>query len=151
MKRTRIQSVLHALGGPTRVVKRLPMRSREPIWVACWIFIWVMVVWDVFLALDAVDGNTWSEVMRAASVGNPVLPWLFGILIGHLYHHRDDLAPIFDSDAAESVLMLLTLLLIVAGFVFNGLDGWQVTVMALAGIAAGYLLWPKHRQAEWHW
>lgn len=121
------------------------------MWILCWVVVWILVVWDVYLALDGTKGNTWSEVLRVASQDNAALPWLFGILVGHLFHGRDDLSPIVHRDAAQTLLILLTLVLGVVSTAGVTLGGWLVAITGAAGIGAGCLLWPKHRQAMWHW
>lgn len=110
-----------------------------------------MVLWDVYLSLDSTEGNTWSEVMRLASESNPVFPWILGAFLSHLFHHKDNLGPLLEADAAQTVMFILTLLLLAMGWLGLELNGWQIATTAIMGMAAGYLLWPKQRLAEWHW
>jgi len=111
----------------------------------------MLVVWDVYLALDSVQGNTWSEVMREASTLKPLFPWLLGALLAHLFHFRDDLKPIFDRDASSTLMVALTFGLGVIGIFGVELTGWGMTLLVVLGMVTALFLWPKHRQAEWHW
>ena len=64
------------LGAPSRAVRNRA-RLRSPLTWTCWTLLAGMLVWDVWLAADGADGNTWSEVTRAAGTRYPVLPWMF--------------------------------------------------------------------------
>jgi hypothetical protein len=110
-----------------------------------------LVLWDVYLAADGPRGNTWSEVMREASIRNPVLPWLFGAFLAHLFHFRDGLRPALDQDAARTLMVVLTLGLVGIGFAGLEVPGWVLAALVILGMVAGHLLWPKLRQGEWHW
>jgi hypothetical protein len=48
----------------------------------------ITIVWDVFLALDKIDGNTWSEVIMVWSYKLPFIPILFGVLSAHFFFNR---------------------------------------------------------------
>lgn len=143
--------IVRAVGAPARFTRRSLAGRRRPIWWACWGVLWTLVLWDVYLSLDATEGNTWSEVMRVASVRNPVLPWLFGAFLAHLFHLQDDLKPVLDHDAAHTVMIALTLGFVAIGIGGVELTGWLLATVVILGMVTAHFLWPKLRQAEWHW
>lgn len=145
------KAVLRTIGAPARVTEKRLAGLRQPIWRLCWIVLWTLLLWDVYLALDCVEGNTWSEVAREASRAHPFVPWILGASIGHLFHHRDDLPPIVDSNAAATIMVVLTLGIFILGLTGLELSGWQITATALVGLVVGYRLWPRPRTQEWHW
>jgi hypothetical protein len=144
---------IQALGAPTRLARTGAAKARWGLWSLCWLIFIVLVAWDVWLALDAVASNTWSEQMRIASGGKPVLPWLFGVILGHLFHPADGLAPVMEKDAALTILSMATVVAFVVGaFGLLSLSETLVALTMLCGVAAGVLLWPKPRAtSEWRW
>jgi hypothetical protein len=145
------RAVVQAVGAPVRITRETLAGRRRPIWWSCWGVVWALVLWDVYLSLDGTCGNTWSEVMRAASARNPVLPWIFGAFLVHLFHPRDGLEPVVDHDAARTVMVALTLGFVAIGVSGVQLTGWLMSAVACLGMVAGHFLWPKLRQGEWHW
>jgi len=145
-----IKKTVSLIGGPARFARK-KVTGWHPIWWACWGVFWILVVWDVYLALDPIDGNTWSEVMREASTLNPLFPWLLGVLLAHLFHFRDDLKPIFDRDAASTLMVAITIGLGVIGIYGVELTGWSMTLLVILGMVTALLFWPMHRQGQWHW
>ena len=140
------------VGAPTRFARtRMDRVARRPVWWTCWTVVWVLVFWDIYLALDGAPGNTWSEVTREASSSSPLLPWVLGGLLGHLFHHRDDLSPVGGEDGGPVLMAVLTVTVGLAGWLGLRLDGWLFTSVAMAGLCAGYLFMPKARRGEWKW
>jgi hypothetical protein len=41
---------------------------------------------DVYLALDGLKGNTWSEMIRSMAYVSTFIPWVWGVLAGHFFH-----------------------------------------------------------------
>ena len=141
---------IRLVGEPARFARKR-LTGYRPIWWACWAIFWILVLWDIYLSIDAVCGNTWSEVMREASLRKPVLPWLLGAFLTHLFHFKDDLQPVIDRDAAITVMVILTLGLGALGITGIELAGWCMSLTVVLGMAAGLLLWPKHRLGAWYW
>jgi hypothetical protein len=111
-----------------------------------------LIAWDVYLAADAVPGNTWSEVMRSAGSRYPLLPWLLGVLLGHLFHPRDQPEPLFDRETATTLLTVLTFGLVGLGYASFTLPPWLAGPLTLAGLIAGCWFWPMGRKSEnWQW
>jgi hypothetical protein len=44
----------------------------------------ILIAWDVYVAVNAEEGDTISEVLLFVS-RHPVLPFVFGVLAGHLF------------------------------------------------------------------
>lgn len=118
-----------------------------------------LVVLDVQLLEDGIDGNTWSELMRTYGQTQWGLPWLCGVLIGHLFHPNDEAAPAgnLTVDEAYNAMFWLTSLVFLMG---SGM--WAVgyeppeglmTLVAVLGGVAGYYVWPLNRQEDppWTW
>ena len=89
-------------------------------------------------------------MIRDASDDFPILPWFFGALVSHLFHHRDNLKTVIDADAAATLMTVFSVTLI--GFGVFGVD-WPLPrgVTALLGVVAAYALWPKVRTQPWNW
>ncbi len=98
----------------------------------------VLIVIDIFLAVDDVAGNTWSELLRSAAKRTPVVPWLGGLVMGHWFHPYDRAEPWIDPPGNWMVTLLLTLLVAVLGF-FVVVPPWVPVPM---GAVLGALLWP---------
>lgn len=145
------RAVVRAVGAPARITRGTLEGRRRPMWWACWTVLWALILWDIFLSVDDLRGNTWSEVMREASARHPVLPWLFGAFLVHLFHFRDGLKPVLDHDAARTLMAVLTLGLVGIGIGGVEATGWLLPLLLILGMVAGHLLWPKLRQGEWHW
>ena len=48
-------------------------------------FVAVLIAWDVYVALTPEDGDTISEVTLSFAQLHPVLPFVFGVVMGHLF------------------------------------------------------------------
>ena len=106
----------------------------------------LIIVVDVFLAFfNNVEDDTVSEVLQGWAYNRfAVLSWAWGVLAGHLFLAR--VTNIFDNSAlAISVLLIITLLLFLVGFVsqINSSVIAQLFLL-IAGTVAGYLLWPQN-------
>lgn len=119
----------------------------------------VLIVFDFQLLEDGIEGNTWSELMRTYGQTQWGLPWLCGVLIGHLFHRDDEVAPAFKltADEAYNVMFWLTGLVLLFGTGMWAV-GYQppevaMTLVAVLGCAAGYYLWPLNRKDDpaWTW
>ena len=106
----------------------------------------LIIAVDVFLAFfNSVEEDTVSEVLQGWAYNRfAILSWAWGVLAGHLFLART--SNIFDNSAlAISVLLALTLLLFLVGFVsqLNASVTAQLLLLVL-GTIAGYLLWPQN-------
>lgn len=95
------------------------------------------VAYDMYLALDGVRGNTWSEVARHIAMTAPALPWTCGVLAGHCFHPR------WRPRVRVLPLLALTLAVVVVGIACRHVGvappPWAPLV---PGFVAGWLLWP---------
>lgn len=55
--------------------------SREEIVIAFVVF--SLLVWDIYLMTDSKEGNTISEIMRRLGSKSKLVPFLWGLLMGH--------------------------------------------------------------------
>ncbi len=103
----------------------------------------VIILVDLFLAFNRIEGDTISEVIKEWAYRRFfVLTWTWGVLAGHLFLSRSD--PILGAHASVLVLLGMTLALLLAGLFFRDLVGLPMQVgLLLAGTVAGYLLWPQ--------
>ncbi len=98
---------------------------------------------DVWLAVDRVPDNTWSELFRKGALATPVIPWACAVLMGHWFHPNDDAQPVLGQPKPIALLIWLTWVVFVVGL---GLTGSGIPVPpwipVLPGMIAGWLLWP---------
>lgn len=98
---------------------------------------------DIYLAVDRLPGNTWSEILRQWAIVTPLIPWIYGILGGHFYHPVDGLDPWIDPPGNIALLVWLTAVIGLIGVAFaksgNPISPWTVVI---PGFIAGALLWP---------
>lgn len=109
----------------------------------------VVIVWDIWLAVDGTDGNTWSEVMRAASARTPVLPWCLSAVVAHLFLWRRKLDG-QRADAAATVMWCTAAVLLIVGYAGVDCSG-AITELALLGLVMGVLFWPRAPKTDWGW
>ena len=102
-----------------------------------------MIGVDIYLATDAIKGNTWSELLRAWSLKTPLGPWAIGVLSGHFFHPTNGFQAVLGQPSSIALLVWLTALVGMVGFwtLKAGLPiaGW---VIILPAFIAGWLLWP---------
>lgn len=147
---------VRAIGRPARLANTLtkatPAAARRAISRLCWGIVFVFIAWDLYLMKDGIPDNTWSEVMRSAGGRYPVVPWLLGLLLGHLFHPQDNPEPLVDREAAGTVLVVLTLALVLLGSASAAWPLWWAGALALAGFIVGQVLWPMGRKTkDWQW
>lgn len=61
-----------------------------------WIFLGLvggLCVYEVVALGDQCEGDTISEIMWATATKRPILPFAFGVLMGHFFWQRLELAP----------------------------------------------------------
>jgi hypothetical protein len=123
-----------------------------------WALVFLLALYDVRLALDNIDGNTWSELMRSYGQRHLVLPWLCGVLVGHLFHHKDNLKPLgnLDSQSAYTLIFWLSAIFLVISvgmhYLSRSVPDYVMTIVALLGFLAGHFVWPiKREEGKWKW
>ncbi len=48
----------------------------------------ILMVWDYQMFSNNIDGDTISEITVKNSIRHPIIPFLFGILGGHLFWYQ---------------------------------------------------------------
>ena len=112
--------------------------SRRAVLIAIGVATFVLIVLDIFLATDDIGGNTWSEILRSAAQRTPVVPWLGGLVMGHWFHPFDEASPAIDPPGNWMVIVMLTLLVALLGFVVS-IPPW---LPLLPGAFVGASIWP---------
>lgn len=112
--------------------------TKKSVLITLAVVVAALIVIDIFLATDPVKGNTWSELLRAAAENTPVVPWLWGLIMGHWFHPNDEQRPLIRPPVNALVLLALSLLVLLIG---SGLtvSPWVPLVLALP---IGALVWP---------
>ena len=103
----------------------------------------VIVVVDLFLAMNDVRGDTISEVLKAWAYQRFfVLAWAWGVLAGHLFVTRE--SALLSAPWNIWLLLGLTAALLAVGLGYKPLVPVPAqVVLLLAGAAAGHYLWPQ--------
>ena len=151
-----LSKVVLGLQNLNRPAYRLFAQHRGKIRVMSWLLfaiIAVLVVWDLFLATNAQDNDTWSEQARLAAPRVPVLPWLLGAMIGHVFPLRRFRPPQFNAEAAGGAMCALTGLMILwTVLITSGVEipisPPAIWLTAIAGLVASYVLWPMRPPAN---
>jgi hypothetical protein len=106
------------------------------------VLIAALVVVDVPAAVDDIDGNTFSELLRAGGVQTAIFPWTIAVFAGRWFHPVDDLE--LAGTAGVVILMVLTFIVVVASDVAQRYANAVVPswLVVLLGLMAGALLWP---------
>lgn len=100
-----------------------------------------LIVLDIPAAVDAVEGNTFSELLRAGGRQLAVFPWTFGVFAGRWFHPLDGL-DLFGVDGAVALLAIS--FVVVAGTHFIRLHAWFLPswIVVALGLVSGSILWP---------
>jgi len=107
------------------------------------IIVVVLIIVDVWLAVDKLPGNTWSELLREASRHTLFVPWSLGVLLGHWFHPIDGLAALAGG-ASIWILVGLSAVLVGVGLLLRFVVKWEPPAWpwALGGMVVGAILWP---------
>ncbi len=132
-------------GHKHRQVERLRTGFKWMSWVLFGIIV-VLVLWDIALASNLEENDTWSEQTRLAAPRWPVLPWFIGALIGHLFPPWT--SPIFERESAAGVMVFITIVIAMWSIGINAGFGLptgpeQVWLLAVVGGVFAYFLWPS--------
>lgn len=100
-----------------------------------------LIVLDVPAAIDAIEGNTFSELLRVGGRQMAVFPWTISIFAGRWFHPFDGLDPF---GAHGPVALLAVTFVVVVGTnlsrqYYRPIPPWLIV---LVGLIAGALLWP---------
>ena len=107
-----------------------------------------ILIWDVFLATDEVDGNTISSVLKMLGTC-PTVPLFFGLVAGHAFWPTRGLRPAQQSTIGYTV-MIVTLIAsyLWYNFAFESVMSFlcdnPIAVFAVIGMPMGHFLWPQY-------
>ena len=109
------------------------------------IIVGILIGVDVWLAVDKLPGNTWSELLREFSQHTLFVPWSLGVLMGHWFHPIDDLEAVAGG-ASIWILIGATVVLVALGLVLRFVAKYTPPAWpwVLGGLVAGTLFWPVH-------
>lgn len=121
-------------------------RKVETVSLVLFLVIVVLSLWDVVLATNSRSGDTWSEQARLAAPTLPILPWVLGAMVGHIFPwgRRSVLS---NKEASGGTMALFTgAILLWTALIQAGVE-LPVTpsafwVVALLGVGSAYVLWP---------
>lgn len=113
------------------------------MWLAIGLTLFAVLIGiDIYLALDGIPGNTWSQYLRTWSMQTPLVPWVWSILLGHWFH-PDSSKPLLGQPSSVVLLLWISVLLGLSGLVVRhygySIPSWCVII---AGFLAGAWLWP---------
>lgn len=109
------------------------------------IIIAVLIIWDIFLAADKTDGNTWSEVLRHWGKLTLLVPWCWGGLGGHFFHWLSKPKPIIDRPGNVILLVWLSVLVAMISVIFHRFgfeQSFWLYVFFVLGSLTWMFLWP---------
>jgi hypothetical protein len=99
---------------------------------------------DVYLALDGIKGNTWSEMIRSMGFVSTFIPWVWGVLSGHFFH--PNWQPWLKQPGGVAVLIWLSFLIPGVTTILMKAQvpyaNWLPFVVCLIAALFGGKLWP---------
>lgn len=108
----------------------------------------VIIILDIFLAIDAVSGNTWSEIIRHLAKSTPLIPFVCGVLSGHFFWPAalKENIPLLDQPNSIALLIWIACItgIVGLGLTKNGMM-FPLWIAFLIGGVGGTLLWPVGR------
>lgn len=103
----------------------------------------VLIGLDVYLAVDGVKGNTWSEILRSWGQSNGLAAWIWCGLAGHYWHWMEKSKPVIKQPGNIALLVWLTILvyIVTTAATRSGIPipSWSIAPIAFVVWA---LLWP---------
>lgn len=60
-------------------------RTRSATKLVIVVTIALLIAWDIFVAAEPQDGDTISELVLGFALKHPVIPFAFGVLMGHFF------------------------------------------------------------------
>ena len=101
-----------------------------------------LIAVDVPSAIDDIEGNTFSELLRAGGTQTTIFPWTLAIFAGRWFHPADGFDPLGVVGAV--ILMVLTFVVVAGDGVLRhyadvAVPSW---IVVAAGVVAGAVLWP---------
>ena len=103
----------------------------------------ILIGLDIYLAVDGLKGNTWSEILRSWGRSNALAPWIWCGLAGHYWHWMEKSRPIIKNPGNIVTLVWLTLLVFIISTAATraGLPVPAWVIAPIAFVVWGFL-WP---------
>jgi len=93
----------------------------------------VLIAFDVYLDMNSVPGDTYSEIIRDAGFRVVALPWAIGALVGHWFWNG--------TRYSNRFTWALVIVVAIGMEVLNYFGLWHPLPSALVGICSGRLVW----------
>ncbi len=98
---------------------------------------------DVYLALDSVKNNTWSEIIREYGKKRLIIPWVLGGLGGHFFHLESIPKLPIEFPGNISILVFISLLVLGLGGILPRYSLYiPPAITFFVGFIVWSLLWP---------
>jgi hypothetical protein len=95
----------------------------------------IIVIFDIVLAVDGHKGNTISEIIRYWSNKILILPFAWGVLMGHFWHPMNWYPP---QPTGVAILSWVAIFVWIVAYSI----GVPPIAVGMVGIVAGVILWP---------
>ena len=99
-----------------------------------------MVVVDIVLAVDEHQNNTFSEIIRGWSASTLAVPWVAGVVAGHLFHPFDYERPTLMWEAL-TLAGLSAAVAVASGALKGDKPRWAQALAFAGGAVSGAALW----------
>ena len=104
------------------------------------------VIWDIYVAHNAVKGDTISEITLATSYIAPFIAAAWGVIMGHLFWPMKEITNKWQKMIAlgiwGAILLTLTLFQIIPGNMAT------VPILFISHFVLGHFLWPQKIKPE---
>ena len=116
----------------------------------------IVIAYDIFIVIEPSRGDTISRMLLTFSYRYPVIPWLWGILSGHLFWHlkvRDKKVFGINENKYRVIALIGAISLTVALIVLNcfGLFFINPCLLLLVGVVVGHYGWPQYIEGKSKW
>lgn len=95
--------------------------------------------WDVYVVNNEIKGDSISAILYEASLRISLIPYLVGILLGHLFWPKKELS-LIKNNATTGLMVCLYVGLIPMIFDIINLLVWKQDIIPLAGLMLGLLV-----------
>ncbi len=120
----------------------MPEELSITIVIVVLVLVAVLIGVDIWLMVDHITGNTWSEMIREAGKVTTFVPWVLAILVGRWFHPVPDFGPLAGG-ISVGILMILSYIIVVTGDILRKkrkpIPSW---LTVLIGLISGALFVP---------
>lgn len=97
---------------------------------------------DVYLAVDSVKGNTWSEMIRTLGFKTPFAPWVWGGLGGHFFHQWIPKFPVENPGNIAILIWISALVMMIGHFCYTKGTYLPPMIVFFVAFFVWSTLWP---------